>query len=295
MGRQLYLLCWRKVVLFLVMTLLLLYCGTITAVAMPTDDDLKMARRQVRKIVAGFSDKDEKGQADAALGAGKSAKDEAIKLLLLRGAFYKYIKLNDFESAVCALKTLENGIEMKLPHLLEIIDNGRKKVSNECTSKLLGLRKSLIEAEKRGLETSYLKARAWYREQLSYNGLDETDFTRYGDGTIGDFSYCVQFWDGDDSVAISLENGQYLNYPRSMVKGFAANLIRARILMYRYEHTDNPAQTYCTESPRSARVEMRSSATEGGARSRMGEPRQKRKSGGRKINPNLKRFKGPND
>ena len=91
-----------------------------------------------------------------------------------------------------------------------------------------------------------------------------------------------------------------------LVKGFAEELVNARTIIHKYEHpnwfeeSQEKIKQWQREKAEEKREEAQktakqSSATEDGARSRMGESRQKRKSGGRKINPNLKRFKGPND
>lgn len=162
------------------------------------------------------------------------------------------------------------------------------------------------EAMRQKLEPIYKKAKAWYDEQLRYNDMSETFYslTAYS----AEREEVQLNLDGPgfhDSYQIFLGDG-YINYPRSMAKGFAEELVNARTIIHKYEHPNwfEESQEKIKQWQRekaeekwaeAQKTDKRSSAMEDGARSRMGERRQKRKSGGRKINPNLKRFKGPND
>lgn len=183
----------------------------------------------------------------------------------------------------------------------------RKKAECEAEAKRVeSLKKVRNEAMRQKLEPIYKRAKAWYDEQLRYNDLSETFYSLTAYSAERENVQLDLHGSGAyDSYQIYLGDG-YINYPRSMAKGFAEELVNARTIIHKYEHpnwfeeSQEKIKQWERENAEKKRAEAqktakRSGATEGGSRSRMGEPRQKRKSGGRNINPNLKRFKGPND
>lgn len=166
------------------------------------------------------------------------------------------------------------------------------------------LKKAQDEAMRQNMEPAYRKAKAWYDEQLRYNDLSESFYSLNAYSAEHEEAQ-LDLHGSDGTYQIYLGDG-YINYPRSMAKGFAEDLVNARTIIHKYEHpnwfeeSQKKIKQWEHEIAEEKRAEAqkrakRSSAAEGSARSRMGEPRQKCKSGGRNINPNLKRFKGPND
>lgn len=210
--------------------------------AMPSVEEIDVATKSIKPIIAKFNGLSAGEQASAALSAGKNAATEAERYLLIRGAFFKYVKLEDADKAIDALQEIPKHVNLELPHILDVIDMGVKKATSACAAELKRFRRDLIELELKKLEPQYHERKDWYKAQLKYNGLRDGYFMRYGDGSLGGFSYMVVLGDedGGDQHEIKLENGRYLTYPPSMPKGFAEDLISARIIIYRYEHPDEP-------------------------------------------------------
>ena len=84
----------------------------------------------------------------------------------------------------------------------------------------------------------YRQAKVWYQKQLDYNGLTESWFSYKRDTKSGDSYWLDLSADGGGSVEISLENGEWFKWPKSMPKGFAKDLIDARITIFSYEDSD---------------------------------------------------------
>lgn len=84
----------------------------------------------------------------------------------------------------------------------------------------------------------YRQAKVWYQKQLDYNGLTESWFSYKKDRKSGDSYWLDLSADGGGSVEISLENGEWFKWPKSMPKGFAKELIDARITIFNYEDSD---------------------------------------------------------
>lgn len=68
--------------------------------------------------------------------------------------------------------------------------------------------------------------------------MTESWFSYKKDRKSGDSYWLDLSADGGGSVEISLENGEWFKWPKSMPKGFAKELIDARITIFNYEDSD---------------------------------------------------------
>ena len=75
--------------------------------AMPAQKDLDVASAKVRSMMVGFRSQPEMMQTDMALKASESAKSEAERLLLIRGAYLKYVREGEYDKAADALDVLQ--------------------------------------------------------------------------------------------------------------------------------------------------------------------------------------------
>ena len=87
------------------------------------------------------------------------------------------------------------------------------------------------DRERRLNGSEYRRLKSWYDEQLDYNDLAESYFTHPNN----EF-YALGFYGPGGSRDIKYNSvGGYIEYPRSMDKGFAEKLLRTRIRMYEIE------------------------------------------------------------
>lgn len=100
------------------------------------------------------------------------------------------------------------------------------------------VRETEREIERQTVESSpqaiYLKTKTWYGQQLEYNDLTESDFSV----RESDALYMLTLWSqsGGGSVNISYsEKTDWFSWPQSMAKGYALELIKARMIIYAYE------------------------------------------------------------
>lgn len=118
----------------------------------------------------------------------------------------------------------------------------KKKAAQETSRKFAEKRKlAAWEERKRKLEPQYRKMKAWYKEQLDYNDLVESFFCQNTE-----YQWQLDLTRSNDPSVVyeivlrsknSQDNG-WLNYPRSMTKGFAKELIDARLIIFFYEDPD---------------------------------------------------------
>ena len=118
----------------------------------------------------------------------------------------------------------------------------KEQAAREASRKLAEKQKlAAWEARKRKLEQQYRKLKVWYKEQLDYNDLEESFFCQNTE-----YQWQLDLTRSNDpsvvyEIVLRSKNSQddgWLNYPRSMTKGFAKELIDARLLIFFYEDPD---------------------------------------------------------
>ena len=86
------------------------------------------------------------------------------------------------------------------------------------------------------MKPDYERVKEWYHAQLEYNDVSELYFGKCGETTqlVLHDAYGAQL----NIVLNTYPEGRYINYPRSLAKGFAERLIEARVLIDEYEKGD---------------------------------------------------------
>lgn len=85
--------------------------------------------------------------------------------------------------------------------------------------------------EKNSPKTIYIRTKNWYKEQLEYNNLHEVSFVNTDSGV------CIDFYGGRQIVYY--KDADRFSWPKSMAKGFALKLYKARVLINQYEKENN--------------------------------------------------------
>lgn len=99
--------------------------------------------------------------------------------------------------------------------------------------------------------SGYVKAKNWYIDQLRYKGWSELSFAVYPNKRDGDSVYLkIQGEGSDDEISITCENLKYLTYSRNLDKGFAEDLLKARVTIHFAEFSSRAGAYY-----RSGRLE----------------------------------------
>ena len=158
-----------------------------------------------------------------------------------------------------------------------------------------------LEQERKELEPKYREKKSWYDYQIDYNGLREQEFfffpSRYGPCWTLIFTgpghggpHRIEVWPN--------EEGYNLRWSQSFQKGFAQELIEARILIYMYENPLWEEEYQKKVRDMSALAKKRSEEQEAREAEVRKEAEKERRSSyksyiapKRKINPDLKRFK----
>lgn len=112
--------------------------------AMPTQKNLEVASAKVRSMMAGFRSQSETVQADMALKASESAKSEAERLLLIRGAYLKYVREGEYDKAADALDVLQVRVS-NIPesYIKELLNKGLDKSPIGNAVRLAEVKKSI--------------------------------------------------------------------------------------------------------------------------------------------------------
>ena len=112
--------------------------------AMPTQKDLDAASAKVRSMMAGFRSQSEMVQADMALQASESAKSEAERLLLIRGAYLKYVREGAYDKAADVLDVLQVRV-LNIPesYIKELLNKGLDKAPIGNAVRLAEMKKSI--------------------------------------------------------------------------------------------------------------------------------------------------------
>lgn len=188
-----------------------------------------------------------------------------------------------------ALKPLKAKLEVQEKAYAEVVEEEKREAAEKKRREEVAR-----EAARKKMEPIYKKRKDWYKEQLNYNGLSETYFDMYmvgyGAGACLSLSddatgstLQVNIVPVDDKGTVNIE------WPRSMPKGFAQELIESRIMVYKYE---NPTweKDLKERSRRQAEEAKRRAEEEKKKNSYKGYTPKKRR-----IDPSLKRFKGPGE
>ena len=230
-------------------------------------------------------DREQREKAADELTRVSRAKSNRERIKLIRQAMYRYAKLEDIKGVAFALSALLDNCDVVIPDVYEVMSSVAAKSSPDMGKKI----KELFQWYHGRHTEEYERKKEWYHEQLRYNAVDEVGFYRC-ENKKGPPSYGINLHKRDASwqgafMEIWLIGG-HVSYPASMAYGFAEKLIAARIFIYNYE---NPRANL--EAAEKAKREAAEKAEEEKRRkaNRVYAPKKRR------INPDLKRFKGPGD
>lgn len=185
-----------------------------------------------------------------------------------------------------ALKPLKVKLEASEKTYTMVIEDEKREAAEKRR-----MVEAAREAARKKMEPIYKKQKAWYNEQLDYNGLSESGFVMlivdHGPAAF------LSLYDAAGSLLTINKvpvdgNGRFqISWPPSMPKGFAQELLETRIAIYKFE---NPTWENDLKKARQRLLEEEKRRAEEEKKEKAYKASMPKK---RKINPDLKRFKGP--
>ena len=199
-------------------------------------------------------------------------------------AFVKIIASIKTQIEEAALKPLRVRLEVQEKSYNEVVEEEKQEAAEK-----MRMEEMAREAARKKMEPAYKKQKEWYRRQLDYNGLSESYFGIYM-RSCGLAAYLTLCDARGDSLDINFEpvndkGAVYIQWPPSMPKGFAQELIETRIAIYKFENPtwERDLKRQVEKEKRRAEEEMKEEKKKNAYK--VYTPKK------RKINPDLKRFK----